>query len=331
MTTTVWANPTKSSENSTLWFAASTGQDSSGFVVGFNDPGITVGVTIAPVTVSAAVTPNVVPPGGPSPELSFTMKNSNGAIVHYGSGLTNFGTWDCSTTAFLNLNWDSTTNPNVTAQTGLPLLQAPFTQVCNIQLPFNLWDGQILLTLSVTYQEAPNNADLGPSCPRSGSEGTCGSPITLTNGNTWTQADDYELPGLGGGIFLRRMWNSQWSSYQGWILAGMFGDSWQSNYEKHIQALSSSQLLYWRGDGSSWFFTSPSKGTWALSTPADERATLTFSNKTGYTITLRDGSVELYDTNGNLTSLQDRNGNKATVTYDTTSFHRVTKVTDAAG
>jgi len=40
--------------------------------------------------------------------------------------------------------------------------------------------------------------------------------------------------------------------------------------------------------------------------------------------------VELYDSNGNLTALQDRNGNKATLAYDSTSYHRVTKVTDAA-
>jgi hypothetical protein len=38
--------------------------------------------------------------------------------------------------------------------------------------------------------------DLGPNFPRSGCEGQCGSPINLTNGNTWLQADDYELPGL---------------------------------------------------------------------------------------------------------------------------------------
>lgn len=36
--------------------------------------------------------------------------------------------------------------------------------------------------------------DLGPSCPRSGAENMCGSPINLTNGNTYVQADDYELP-----------------------------------------------------------------------------------------------------------------------------------------
>lgn len=329
LTVSVDVEATTSVETTSLVVATSYAIDQFNDQVYFNDPGITVPVTITPDTISITVNPSVVSPSGSSPELAVSVKNGNGTLMRYNTDPGFTATWDCSTATFTS--WDFTSNPNVSAQTALPIIQAPFTQVCNVQVPLTSWDGRIVATATVTYQESPNNADLGPSCPRSGSEGTCGSPITLTNGNTWTQADDYELPGLGGGLSLKRTWNSQWSSYQGWILAGMFGDSWQSNYEKHIQALSSSQLLDWRGDGSSWFFTSPSKGTWALSTPADERATLTFSNKAGYTITLRDGSVELYDTNGNLTALQDRNGNKATLTYDTTSFHRVTKVTDAAG
>src|SRR5438874_10520419 len=111
----------------------------------------------------------------------------------------------------------------------------------------------------------------------------------------------------------------------------MFGDSWQSDFEKNIQVLAGGkQLRYWRGDGSAWFFTQ-SQNTWTLASPTDERATLAYSSKSGYTLTLRDGSVELYNTNGFLTALQDRNGNKTTLTYDGSSYNRVSKVTDAAG
>ena len=53
----------------------------------------------------------------------------------------------------------------------------------------------------------------------------------------------------------------------------MFGDSWQSDFEKNIQVLAGGkQLRYWRGDGSAWFFTQ-SQNTWTLASPTDERAT----------------------------------------------------------
>jgi RHS repeat-associated protein len=189
---------------------------------------------------------------------------------------------------------------------------------------------ETIAQIPVTFKAKVDELDLGPNCPRSGGEGMCGSPINLTNGNTWLQADEYELPGLGGGISLKRTWNSQWKNNSPLIQAGMFGDSWQSSYEKNIQVLSSGTLRYWRGDGSAWFFSLVSK-VWTLTSPADERATLTSSNKTGYTLTLRDGSVELYNTNGNLTVLKDRNGNQTTVTYDGSSYNRVSKVTSAGG
>jgi len=154
----------------------------------------------------------------------------------------------------------------------------------------------------------------------------CGSPINLTNGNTFVQADDYELPGLGGGISLKRTWNSEWANNSPWIQAGMFGDSWQSSFEKRIQVLSGgTQLRYWRGDGGAWLFTN-NRG-WTLTSPPDERATLA-SSHSGFTITLRDGSQEQYNSNGLPTAFLDRNGNQITLTYD--ASNRLTTVTDAA-
>ncbi len=299
------------------------------------DPGIMVAVTPGPVTLSAAVSSSVVSPTGSSPEFRVTYKNSNGHLISNSDvdplgGRVTIAPPTSACALFDSFGWDYS-NPNVSAQSQLPLLQPPATESCNIQITQATYDGGITATTSVTYQANPNSADLGPSCPRSGAENMCGLPINLTNGNVWTQTDDYELPGLGGGISLRRTWNSQWPGYSPWIQAGMFGDSWQSTFEKHMQLLSGGkQLLYWRGDGSAWFFTQ-AQNVWSLSSPADERTTLTYSSKTGYTLTLRDGSVEVYNTNGYLTALQDRNGNRTAITYDGTSFNRVSKVTDAAG
>jgi hypothetical protein len=41
-----------------------------------------------------------------------------------------------------------------------------------------------------------NTADLGAATPRSGCEGTCGSPINLANGNVWIEKQDYSIPGI---------------------------------------------------------------------------------------------------------------------------------------
>ncbi len=331
-TATLTVNGVKTSENTGVLAKASYAWCSAcgSNIIVFNDPGVTTPVTIQPVTMSASVNPSVVNPGGSNPELTVIVKNSLGNLLKGGP----FASSVCDVfkgQSFLNYNQWDLSNPNVTAQYSLSLIQPPTTEVCNIQVYSYVVDGTLTATTTVTFQEPPNSADLGPSFPRSGCEGMCGSPINLTNGNTWLQADDYELPGLGGGLSLRRTWNSQWSNYSPWIQAGMFGDSWQSNFEKNIQVLSGGkQLRYWRGDGSAWFFTL-NKSTWTLTSPVDERATLTFSSKTGYTLTLRDGSMELYNTNGYLTALQDRNGDQTTITYDGTTLNRVTKVTDAAG
>jgi len=157
-----------------------------------------------------------------------------------------------------------------------------------------------------------NSSDLGASSPRSGCEGICGSPINLTNGNTWTRQQDYALPGLGGGLSLTRTWNSLWISNSPFQTAGMFGDSWQSNYEERLQSISSSQLKYWRADGSAWTFTyNTSTQTYSLTNPPDERASLVFNSSTTlFTLTLRDGSAETFNNNGYLLSQADRNGNR---------------------
>jgi YD repeat-containing protein len=335
LTTTLYAYPTATSVTVPIHAATTDGNSGGCYCYPTNDPGVTTSVQVRPVTMTASVSPSVVSPTGSNPLLTVIAKNANGTLIpacqpNQSNCITVLPNTASDCAVFDHEYWDSS-NPNVTQQMVLGVLQPEVTEVCNIQLTYFSWAGTLTANTSVTYQANLSSADLGPSCPRAGAENVCGSPINLTNGNTWVAAADYALPGLGGGISLIRTWNSQWSIYSPWIQAGMFGDSWQSNFEKNMQVLSGGkQLRYWRGDGSAWFFTQ-SQNTWTLASPADERATLTYSSKNGYTLTLRDGAVELYNSNGFLTALQDRNGNKTTLTYDGTSYNRVSKVTDAAG
>lgn len=189
---------------------------------------------------------------------------------------------------------------------------------------------------SATLTESDDNTtDLG-HCKQC--EATAGSPINLTNGNTWITNQDYSLPGLGGGLGLVRTWNSLWTSQVPFETSGMFGDSWQSNYERRLQvssgrstsSSSSSQIKYWRGDGSAWTFSqNPSNLAYSVISPPDERALLTFDTTTNlFTLALQDGRQEIFDSGGYLSSLTDRNGNRTTLSYD--SSQRLIGVTDAA-
>lgn len=155
------------------------------------------------------------------------------------------------------------------------------------------------------------------------------NPVNLANGNVWITESDYSLPGLGGGISLSRTWNSLWSAGANIEQIGMFGDSWRSTYEQRLKVLDSTTIQYVRSDGSSWFFLYVN-GAWALGSPADEQATLSFdTTTTNYTLTFQNGSSETFNNSGYLIGLSDRNGNETTVSIDATN--RITQVTDAAG
>jgi YD repeat-containing protein len=184
--------------------------------------------------------------------------------------------------------------------------------------------------LWATFGPADNSPDLGSSSPRSGCEGICGSPINLASGNTWIQRQDYSLPGLGGGLQLTRTWNSMWPDNFPFQQLGMFGDSWQSTYEEHIQTTQAG-ANYWRADGSAWEFTYNSQTkAYTLASPLDARASLSFSSHTAlFTVVLLDGSQRIFNSAGYLTALIDRNGNQVTVAHD--SSNRITQVTDPAG
>jgi hypothetical protein len=67
-----------------------------------------------------------------------------------------------------------------------------------------------------------------PSCAPPPQQQPChecqaGRPIQLASGNTYIDQTDISLPGLGGGLTLRRRWNSTWPSNQIATSIGIFG------------------------------------------------------------------------------------------------------------
>lgn len=161
-----------------------------------------------------------------------------------------------------------------------------------------------------------------PTCPHAQ------NPISLATGNTYIEESDFAIPGLGGGLSLRRTWNSTWPDTQTTHQVGLFGTNWTTNIEEKIFIGSDHYVKYMRGNGSFWSFGL--NGTaWSIAAPANESATLV-PGSTSWTLTFKNGEKKIFDINtGLLTAIVDRNGNTTQLTYD--SSNRLVTVTDAAG
>jgi RHS repeat-associated protein len=158
-----------------------------------------------------------------------------------------------------------------------------------------------------------------------------GSPVNLTNGNTWISHSDYSIPGLGGGLGLTRTWNSLWSNNQPVELVGLFGNSWRSNFEERLQGLAGGGIRYWSHNGASWTFDYDSiNQIYYLVSPANLRAALTVDSISGQkTVTYPNAERHVFDSNGYLIALGDRNNNQTMLTRDGSG--RLTLVTSAGG
>ncbi len=168
--------------------------------------------------------------------------------------------------------------------------------------------------------------DFCPTCNAS-----AGSPINLTNGNTYIQQMDLKIPGLGGGLTLERTWDSVWPTTLSGFQVGMFGPNWRSTYEERVfmgSGAYSNYMLYLRADGGLWVF-SLNGSTWNLTAPGKVTATLTQNGTQTWTLAFQNGEQRIFSyTSGSLTSMKDRNGNTTQLSYD--GSNRLVTVTDPA-
>jgi YD repeat-containing protein len=177
----------------------------------------------------------------------------------------------------------------------------------------------------------------GPSGSGSGGSGSGGGPpgssaspraskpVCLATGNTFIVQSDIDIPGLGGGLHSKRVWNSQWPLALAGSSIGLFGPNWRSTFEERVFMGLDHYTKYLRSDGSLWSFGNSSAG-FIPAAPADVYATLTFG-ASSTVITFQNGEKRQFDpTTGNLTAIIDRNGNTTQLTYD--SSKRLTTVTD---
>ena len=162
----------------------------------------------------------------------------------------------------------------------------------------------------------PSLVDPGPSdC-----ESTAGEPINLTTGNVWNYKTDYSVPGLAGGLSIKRTWNSLWNQNNPPFEAGMFGRGWTSDFEERLQVFNSTHIIYWRGSGNTWIFEAPVGCTgcaYNVISPPNEHASLRYDSATAqHTLSFADGTKKIFSNSGLLLAAIDRNGNQTTVTYN---------------
>jgi RHS repeat-associated protein len=196
-------------------------------------------------------------------------------------------------------------------------------KTCNFSLTYNsqIYPGN----LTVVYTKFSQDTGDTEGCDDCSD---AGAPINLSNGNTWIAQADYSIPGLGGGLSVKRTWNSLWPKMGPPSTIGLFGNSWTSDWEQQLQ-FSLSEIGLWRGNGSEWIFTwNGDANAYTVSSPPDEKATLVGNGDGTYTVTLKDGFQYIFDSNGRLKKTQDRNGNGRTLTWSGT---KLTSVADDAG
>jgi YD repeat-containing protein len=155
-----------------------------------------------------------------------------------------------------------------------------------------------------------------------------GYPIEFASGDTYIEENDVNLPGLGGGLTLRRTWNSVWPATQTAFQIGMFGPNWRSTYEEQIFVGADNYVKYARGDGNFWSFGYNNNGTYLAVAPSNVTAILT-PGTSYWTLAFQNGEQRLFDNNsGKLIAIIDRNGNETQLSYD--SVGRLVTVTDPA-
>lgn len=149
---------------------------------------------------------------------------------------------------------------------------------------------------------------------------TVGEPINVTNGNMYLTQNDYQLPSVGFGIAITRVYNS---GSQG---IGWFGRGWSTAFDESIVAYDNNLLRFNQGDGRAIYFARPVGSSGAF-TPlvGDVHAQLT-QNGGGFTLTMKDGSVQQFNSSGKLLSIADRSGNTTSLNYGGNGF--LSSVTD---
>lgn len=229
---------------------------------------------------------------------------------------------------FVVLFWQCIAAPTAQAQNADPCLVATTWWAGDPVPPGWFYFGPYPGTF--VYLIAAHTCPPPPKCPCNKNADTPegGHPIFLASGDTYIQDTDVSLPGLGGGLVLRRRWNSVWPNDEIASSIGIFGSQWKSTYDERVFMDGGHYLTYARGDGSyTSFIFNPSRGV-LVGSPSNA-ATAIGPTPSTWVVNFQNGEQRKFNSlTGMLTAIVDRNGNTTQLSYD--SSNRLTTVTDPA-
>jgi RHS repeat-associated protein len=151
-----------------------------------------------------------------------------------------------------------------------------------------------------------------------------GEPVNVTNGNMYLQQNDYHLPGIGHQIDVTRTYNSNSSRI------GLFGRGWTTPYDESITAYDINLVRLNQPDGRAIYLARSASSSGAL-TPleGDFHGSIVQNGSSGFTLTMKDGSVHEFNAAGKLLSLLDSSSNQTTLAYDVGG--KLSSITDPFG
>jgi len=144
-------------------------------------------------------------------------------------------------------------------------------------------------------------------------------PVNTGNGNYFCQHTDIAIPGRGMPLVFERSYNALDNYF------GPLGANWTHSYNVLLQDRSASVAVKW-GDGHGEIFTL-SGGNYIP--PAGVFSTLVKNTDGTFVLTQKNQTKYAFSAGGNLVSVQDKNGNTISLTYD--GAGNLTRITDTVG
>jgi len=145
-----------------------------------------------------------------------------------------------------------------------------------------------------------------------------GGPVNVANGNEAHSHTDLIIPGRGVGLEFTRSYNSQDPRN------GPLGYGWTFNYDMRLEIdrtdPSQTEVTRFSGSGGSALFLENPDGSYSAPTGVYETLT---ENVNDFLLTAKEQVRYVFDLNGRLTSIKDRNDNTTSLVY-TTGFLTVT-------
>ncbi|MBC7899428.1 MAG: RHS repeat protein, partial [Saprospiraceae bacterium] len=161
-----------------------------------------------------------------------------------------------------------------------------------------------------------NPQDAGPTCHG------LGKPVNPVNGNMYVEQTDYNLPGIGDAISVKRTYNSMIQA------SGIFGVGWKSDYDETITRFGNYIRLN-MGSGQALYFAEMEARVF-YPVNHDLQAHVVWNYPDGtFTLYFKDGRIHKFNTFGQLLWQKDRNGNQTTLNYN--QIRILTGITDASG